>query len=105
MALKYLKNGIASIENRLAHFEKVNPTDAEKWGMFKQIPQEAKYADIEVTIDSINDCFSSIKDSMSGITIRSSMEQFKVFCQQNNLIFRERIDLPTVIIRHKINCR
>ena len=105
MALEFLDNGLISLENREAHFEKGNPTDPEKWGMFKYIPEDAKKGDIEVTIYSINECFSKVKDSWSGMTLRSSMDQFKVFCESNDLIFRERMDAPSVIIRHKINCR
>lgn len=105
MALEYLENGLISLENREVHFEKGNPTDSVKWGMFKHIPEEAKMRDVEVTIYSINECFSSVKDSWSSMTLRSSMDQFKVFCENNDLIFHERMDVPSVIIRHKINCR
>lgn len=103
MALEFTDNGLISLENREAHFEKGSPTNPEMWGMFKNIPEEAKYGDVEVTVDSIQECFSRVKDSWSGMTLRSPMDQFKVFCEANDLIFRERLDMPSVIIRHKIN--
>lgn len=104
MALEYLDNGLISLENRDAYFENGIPINPEKWEIFKHLPEKAKREDIEVTIDSINECFSRVKDRWSGMTLRSSMDQFKVFCKINNLIFRERTDAPSVIIRHKINC-
>ena len=102
MAIEYTKDGLISTENRVVHFEKGNPTDPNMWGMFKHIPEDAKYRDVEVTIESINRAFSRVKDSMSMMTLRSPMDQFKVFCESNDLIFMEKHNIPSVIIRHKL---
>ena len=101
MAIEYFENENTYIGNRDVYFEKGNPVDPDKWEMFKRIPEEASFGDVEVTIDSINECFSRVKDSWTGITLKTSMDQFRVFCESNDLVFRERTETPSVIIRHK----
>ena len=101
MALEYDKNGMISLKNRLNHFDRGTPTDSSIWKMFKSIPEDAKYHDVEVTMQSIQDCFSSIKDSCTLMTLITPMDQFKVWCKDNDLIYQEKDHGQSVVIRNK----
>jgi hypothetical protein len=105
MALEFLENGSISVENRAAIFAENRPVDPERWEAFKSMTERAKTRDIVVSIDFINETFSRVIDPISCITLRSSIDQFKSFCELNSLICIEMIDTRSFKVRHRNNIK
>ncbi len=88
MALELTEKGRISLEGREkgigAVFVNGSPTNMPAWENFKNLPKELMRGDKKaITINAIEECFNPIKDPLSGLTLRSSTEQFEVFCESN----------------------
>jgi hypothetical protein len=71
--------------DRLMHFESGEPIkDVDKYIQLKKMIDPRNYTGIptHISFEMINQIFSSVKDSFSGITISTSSDQFKLFCQR-----------------------
>lgn len=80
MALEFTKNGSISLENRLAYFQADYPVDPEKWKSLKKQLSDSFLNPTAISFEFINKTFNPIKDGCSGMTLRTSREQFLLFC-------------------------
>jgi hypothetical protein len=89
MAVEFTKDGKISLENRSSYFDKGAPTNSDEWISFKKQIDDLYYNDVmAISSQQVNDVFNSIKDTLSGMTLRTPHDQFEQFCKSNNVRIR-----------------
>ncbi len=99
MALEFTKRGQISLENREAHFKNDSPTNPEKWDSLKKMLFNSFGKPTAISFSMINETFNPIKDTWSGMTLRTSREQFMNFCWDNYIQCIEDHNSGVYIVR------
>lgn len=84
MALEFTENCNISLEGRDVYFNNDSPVNEKEWVELKKQLKLA-YLPTAISFDFINQTFNTIKDRWSGMTLRTSREQFLIHCMLNNI--------------------
>lgn len=94
MAVLYTSDGMISLEGRgNSIFENGDvPVNMPHWENFKGLAEQLKRYPVgqktAITDQAISECFNPIIDPISGLRLRSSTEQFEMFCRDQFIKFR-----------------
>lgn len=103
-------DGIESLKGRNVYFDRSGSPieDKRKWEFFKKIPDMLPLEQvlhrknyIDITEDMVMDTFNPVIEILSGRTIHTSLDRFKIFCEENRLICS--IGDRVIRIRRKTN--
>lgn len=106
MALEFDDKYRTIIHNRTCVFENGNPVNKEHWEKFKKLANDLlnnwKSGSSQWTAISermISECFNKIVDPMSGYTLRSSFDQFEIYCEQLGIDYKHDDEYRHYLVR------
>lgn len=73
----------------------------EGWEYVKNLRKRLMFEKVEILKSTIENCFNSV--TYWHIAIHTSMDRFKVFCDNNGFVFQENYENDSVILKNKLH--